>query len=300
MLRGNNGQSIFSTDADRSKFSLLVQENTIRFNFSVHGFCWMSNHVHLVIRVTENSTSQIMQNIAFRYSSYFNYNKGQTGHLFQDRFKSILVEDSNYLLELIRYVHLNPVRAGIVAKPEDYIWSGHRTYLGMETISWLTQDHILKKFDSDEAISRACYKKYINQESLSDIRLGDIKNGNLDGGFLGSENFITNILEQHSHEHQDYTMSNLIDHVCNILNQPSSTIFVKSKDRKSSLARSIIAYFIKKAPHLTLQEFANYVERDISSLSKQAKDIELKLAIDSELVLVVDEVEKKLKNKLYD
>lgn len=304
MLRGNYGQSIFFSDADRYKFTLLVQEAIERFNVQLHGFCWMSNHVHMIFRVSENQISLAIQNIAFRYTRYINHRKERKGHLFQGRFRSDLVEDSKYLLELIRYVHLNPVRAGIVTKPEEYYWSGHRAYLGLETISWLTQEHVLMKFDPNEKVSRERYRKYINYESSSDK---DLEEFGIEISLSQErahlvENFIENISiskPKQSNEKSNstaYTLNDLIDHVCRILEQPSSIVVMKGKDRIGSRARSLVAYFIKQAPHLTLQEFANYVERDISCLSKPAREIELKLQKneDDELAGIIEKIKKRI------
>src|SRR5438128_178680 len=114
MLRGNNGQAVFSSDAERCKFSLLMQEGTERYGHRILAFCFMTNHVHLAIQLKDVSLSKICQNLSFRYTQYYNKRHNTIGHLFQGRFKSILVEGKRYLKELIRYIHLNPVRAKIV------------------------------------------------------------------------------------------------------------------------------------------------------------------------------------------
>jgi len=79
-----------------------------------------------------------MQNLSLRYTKWINFSQGRTGHVFQGRYKALLLDADSYLLEIVRYVHLNPVRAGMVDAPEDYPWSGHRAYLGMEIIPWLS------------------------------------------------------------------------------------------------------------------------------------------------------------------
>lgn len=127
MLRGNNGQKIYVDDNDYSKLCLLIQEGVERYGHSILGFCFMSNHIHLVVRVKNIPLSKIIQNISFRYARYINKKYRKIGHLFQGRFKSVLVDDTDYLLELVRYVHLNPVRAGLVEKPEDFFleWTSY-------------------------------------------------------------------------------------------------------------------------------------------------------------------------------
>ena len=146
MLRGNGGQSIFLVDDDRDAFEALVAEGVSRFGHRIHAFCWMGNHVHLAIQVADTPLSKIMQNIAFRYTRFINRRAQRIGHLFQGRFKALLVDADSYLLELVRYIHLNPVRAKLVADPADYRWSGHLAYLGKTHKEWLTTDWVLSQF----------------------------------------------------------------------------------------------------------------------------------------------------------
>ena len=131
LLRGNSGQEIFFSKEERYRFYLLIQEGISRFNYRVHAFCLMSNHVHLAIQVSDVPLSKIMQNLSFRYTLWINKQQKRMGHLFQGRYKAIIVNHESYLIGLVRYIHLNPVRAGIVKRALDYPWSGHRTYIGV-------------------------------------------------------------------------------------------------------------------------------------------------------------------------
>ena len=149
ILRGNNGQTIFFDHKDRTRFCLLLQEGIERFGHRIHAFCLMTNHVHLAIQMGGIPLSRIMQNLSFRYTRWANWRQKRSGHLFQGRYKAVLVDADSYLEELTRYIHLNPVRAGIVKEPEDYPWSGHRAYLGLEMIPWLTTDWVLSQFSGE-------------------------------------------------------------------------------------------------------------------------------------------------------
>ena len=120
MLRGNGGERIFFNDQDRWRMCLLIQEGDERYVHRLLGYCFMTNHIHLAIQVRQVKLSRIMQNLAFRYARYLNRKHKRIGHVFQGRFKSILVDSDRYLKELVRYIHLNPVRAGMVNLPEEY------------------------------------------------------------------------------------------------------------------------------------------------------------------------------------
>ena len=130
IFRGNGGQDVFLTDADYRRFYLLLQEGTFRFGYRVHAFCLMTNHIHLALQVGEIPLSRSMQNLSFRYTRWLNWREQRTGHLFQGRYKAVLVDGDSYLLELVRYIHLNPVRAGMVTgripmeRPPGLPWPG--------------------------------------------------------------------------------------------------------------------------------------------------------------------------------
>jgi len=136
MLRGNGGQAIFFTEEDRLHFHDLAEEGTARFAPSHSRVLAQGQRVHLVVQVAETPLAKIVQNLSFRYTRRVHRRPRTVGHLFQGCYKAILVDADAYLLTLVRYVHLNPVRAGLVAHAEDYRWSGHRTYLGLDALPW--------------------------------------------------------------------------------------------------------------------------------------------------------------------
>ncbi len=119
MLRGNGGANIFFEDADRYRFFLLLQQGIERFGFRVYAYCLMSNHIHLALQVGEIPLSRIMQNLSLRYTKWINWRTQKHGHLFQGRYKAVLVEGDEYLLPLVAYLHLNPLRAGTVEGAAD-------------------------------------------------------------------------------------------------------------------------------------------------------------------------------------
>ena len=120
LLRGNGGQAIFFEHTDYHHFYKLLAEGHARFDHRIHGFCLMNNHVHLAIQTGSQPLSPIMQNVSFRYTRWINKWQKRVGHLFQGRYKALLVDQERYLLALIRYIHLNPIRAGIVKELAEF------------------------------------------------------------------------------------------------------------------------------------------------------------------------------------
>lgn len=150
MLRGNERKDLFKDRADRRKFleSLGIKQDELKF--SVYAYCLMKNHVHLLLNTEDADLASIMKGIAVRYASFFNWKYDRVGHVFQDRFKSEPVEDDRYLLAAVRYIHNNPVQAGLTANPDEYEWSSYHQYLGSVGKPWLNTSFVLSLFSEDK------------------------------------------------------------------------------------------------------------------------------------------------------
>ena len=127
--RGNERKEIFKNDADREKLLELVSDYHDRFGILIHAYVLMDNHYHFVLETPRGNLVKIMHGINGAYTGWYNRKYDRNGHLFQGRYRAILVEKDPYLLELSRYVHLNPVRAGISDRPEGYAWSSYPGYV---------------------------------------------------------------------------------------------------------------------------------------------------------------------------
>lgn len=130
MGRGNQGKSIFFDTPAKKRFLRLLGAASKRYETVLHAYCVMTNHFHLLVQVGEMPLGKMMQVVLGRFGRYFNWRLGTSGHAFQDRYKAIVCERDAYLLTLLRYIHLNPVRAGIVNNADEWPWSSHLAYLG--------------------------------------------------------------------------------------------------------------------------------------------------------------------------
>ena len=131
ITRGNQRQKVFIGENDFLKYLEFLTDYKDRYGFLLYAYVLMGTHVHLLIETGQVPLSKILQGINQRFTMYFNWRHGTVGHLFQGRYKAILCDRDAYLLSLVKYVHLNPIRAGIVRRPEEYRWSSHRAYLGL-------------------------------------------------------------------------------------------------------------------------------------------------------------------------
>ena len=148
--RGNARQKIHSDDRDRAQFLVTLAGGVDRYAWRCHAYCLMPNHYHLLIETPKPTLSLGMRQLNGLYTQVYNRRHGRVGHLFQGRFKAILVEKEAYLLELLRYVVLNPVRAGLVRRPGAWRWSSYDAFVGAAPCPpWLNMDWVLDQFAGD-------------------------------------------------------------------------------------------------------------------------------------------------------
>ncbi len=149
--RGNARQAIYLDAQDRQMFLAGLEEVVTRYHWRCHAYCLMDNHYHLLLETPQENLSAGMRQLNGVYTQRFNRCHARVGHVFQGRFKAVLVERDSYLLELCRYVVLNPVPAGMVKQPERYRWSSYRATAGLEKApEWLTRAWVLGQFSSQQ------------------------------------------------------------------------------------------------------------------------------------------------------
>ena len=160
--RGNERKSVFRSDLDRERFLSYLQSARERYGAVIHVYCLLSNHYHLLLETPRSNLSQILHHINGAYTTYFNVKRDRSGHLFQGRFRGILVEKEEYAHELSRYIHLNPYRAGLINSINRYRWSSYPYYLGLKgKPSWLETGLILGYFGSQDKAARRKYREFV-------------------------------------------------------------------------------------------------------------------------------------------
>jgi putative transposase len=185
--RGNARHDIVADDRDRSQWLSLLAHVVDRYGWLCHAYCLMDNHYHLVIETPKPNLSIGMRQLNGRYTQAYNRRHEQVGHVFQGRFTAILVEKDAHLLELCRYVVLNPVRAKIVSHPRLWVWSSYRATVGeTKAPGWLTTDWILSQFGQRGGPAQARYRTFV-----AEGRGGPAPWEQLTGQiYLGSEKFV--------------------------------------------------------------------------------------------------------------
>jgi len=162
--RGNAQMDIFNDDGDRETFYDVLRSARNRFNIVVHAFCLMDNHFHLLVETPDANLSKFMRQLNGVYTQRYNHHYKRSGHLFQGRYKAILVQRALYLTELSRYIVLNPVRAGMVRAAKDWRWSSYRATAGLSAgVSWLTTDWLLSSFAKKRSQAVLLYRKFVSE-----------------------------------------------------------------------------------------------------------------------------------------
>ncbi|MHB8089239.1 MAG: REP-associated tyrosine transposase [Anaerolineaceae bacterium] len=170
--RGNERKNIFISDDDRIRFLETIYKMKEKYNFELVAYCLMDNHVHLLIKDNGNDISRVVKSINISYAYYFNHTYKRVGHLFQDRFKSEVINNDNYMLSVSAYIHNNPVKAGIVKTPQEYKWSSFGYYLGKENYrgGFVYTERILSLFSNDRKRAMEKHCEYVlKYESSTDV-----------------------------------------------------------------------------------------------------------------------------------
>ncbi len=189
--RGNEKKDIYLTDEDRYRFISYIQSSFSKFDYIIHAYCLMPNHYHLLIESKDGRLGALMQYINGNYARYFNWEHKRCGHLFQDRYKSIVVEKDEYISRLVRYIIMNPVKDGFVDSLYRYEWCSYREYMGKKGFKITYTDWILRMFGKQRAKARNRFRAYLAEENGEDYKALEVSE--LRDIVLGSEKFVNKV-----------------------------------------------------------------------------------------------------------
>lgn len=245
-LRGNHRQPIFFHDSDRDLLNRLVAEAVARYGLRIHAYCWMTNHLHLLVQVSDHALGEAIRFIAGRYARMLQQSLETTGHLFERRYYAKFVDADRYFLTLLRYIHRNPVDAGIGRDPLDHSWSSHRNYLGLEGQPWVTTAFGLRMLGTTHASACAAYLDLVGSARPDDAEVEAMLLGGSDQGVLGDDDFRSRVLSPRRTPPSSATLDELLLEVCRKSGVEESTLTGPSRCRalarfRADLAREAIA-----------------------------------------------------------
>jgi len=278
LSRGNDHQDIFLSEKDKQSFLESIADLTERFAVEAYAFVLMDNHYHLLLKTVRPNLSKAMQWLGTAYTRRFNLRNNKSGHLFQGRYKSILIENDAYLLRLSCYIHRNPLIAGMVQRLGDYPWSSYRYYAyKKKPPSWLTTDPILAQLHAADKHS-AYRRKVQDYSNEKNSPWEDVKHGLI----YGSQNFVDQIrsrylcdshqaeLPQHNRMLGDIHPETLLRSICLILNcdletiKQSRRVLEREKDN-----RDMMIYYLWERGGITNEQIGELFGLTYSSISRR-------------------------------
>ena len=263
----------------------------------IHVYCLMDKHYHLLLETPSGNLPQIMRHLNGAYTTYFNVKRKRSGHLFQGRYKAILVEIDEYAKELSRYIHLNPVRAKMVSVPEAYTWSSHQFFIGKQkSPEWLYMDFILSYFGKKISIAQSNYQQFVTEIIIKkyDNPLDDVISSTL----LGSPDFISFIKDKYlSGKQPDKDIPALRELTEKVSVQDIFEEVGAVFGRESALARNVKIYLCQKYTGEKLKVIGKHFGISESGVSQASRRISQKSCNDKKLKRKIEKIEKKINRR---
>ncbi|SEA61334.1 dnaA protein helix-turn-helix [Desulfuromusa kysingii] len=295
-LHGNSHQQVFIDVTDRTRFLLLIQEGIEKFGHKVHAYCLLPDQLQLVIEVGDVPLARIMQQLGFRYTRWFNDWHQQSGHLFQGRYKAILINPETYLLDLVRELHLAPLRLGLENDPMRYRWSSHRSYCGRETVLWLTTDRTFLQIEETGVRALMRFHAYVNEGLEAEAHIDFYRGSESDPRILGDEDFVRGVLKLSRQKYQpkvnpQKVMQIVLDHY----KITAEELAAAGKNRHNSEARAYLAWLYLETGCGTMTALGEQLGRDVSSLSSAVRRLQLKAKKDPKVAETYHKLMKRIR-----
>lgn len=273
-LRGNHQQEIFCIDSDRTLLNTIVAAALPRYQAEIHAYCWMTNHLHFLVKVNDVPLGALVRHIAAGYARAYQKNLQTTGHLFERRYHSRIVDTEAYLLELVRYIHLNPVSAGLVREADQYRWSSHHAYTGSRVESWVNPRLALGLFSPDPARRVALYRGFLERgPRTTQIPVRDLHAAIPPGDTLSLAINRSRVVSA-----QSCALDMLAADACRRFDVPMETLRTRVRDPKVALARAWVAKQARERRLANLSEVARFFGCDQGALRHAVERFRLQLA----------------------
>jgi len=298
MIRGIERRNIFRNNKDRDDFIERLENLCPKTQTTCYAWSFLSNHAHFLFRTGTEPLSNLMRRLLTGYVIGFNRRHSRRGQLFQNRYKSILCQEETYLLELVRYIHLNPIRAGIAQtldKLKSYKYCGHSSLMGKTKREWQDTDYVFGYFGKSDRQARKEYETFV-KEGLQQGRKEELTGGGLirslggwtearevlkggvhimsDERILGDSDFVDSIISQ-SEEHferryklkrQGYDLDRIVKRVSEVLGMKPHEFFSKGRQDKKVKARSLLCFWAAKELGISHTTLAKQLEMSLANI----------------------------------
>lgn len=271
ITRGNDRQAIFRSDTDRRHYLERLEHYRRRDAFTIYAYVLMTNHVHLLLALARSPLSKIMQGLQSAYARYFNARYQKAGHLFQGRYKAILCDRDAYLLDLVRYIHLNPARVRDAMDPLRYAWSSHGAYMGEPSPVSVDTSLVLRQFATRMAEARRAYLAFL-ESGMGDGHQAQYYDAS-DPRFLGGQEFIRGVADRVSADREigrppAVSLDLLVQAVAHAHRIEPDQLVIPARRGRWTPPRAMLVYLAREWCRLGFKELGHRLHRDPSTLSR--------------------------------
>jgi putative transposase len=302
IIRGIERKKIFRNDADRKNFTARLSTIVSQTQTTCYAWALIPNHVHLLLRTGDTPIATVMRRLLTGYAVSFNLKYKRHGQLFQNRYKSILCQEDRYLRELVRYIHLNPLRANLISDLralDRYRWCGHSAIMGKTLHDWQNTDYVLNLFGNKISSARRNYRSFVFK-GISEGRRLDLTGGGLirslggwhqvkalrrigirfkcDERILGDNEFVEQVLREaedrlerrYALEAKGYDFEQVVERVAQVMNMNASDVLKRSKDAQTVKARSLLCFWANRELGMTTVEISHRLKLSQSAVSRSS------------------------------
>ena len=280
ICRGNNRQVIFRDDLDRKRYLEKLSLYCLDKKVDLLGYCLMANHVHVLLETPEGNLSKMMQAFQTSYTLYFNRRHGRSGHVFEQRYQAMLVDKDNYLLQVSRYIHRNPVAARLVERAQDYRWSSYGCYLNGKGRASLKAETILGYFRGGKSRRVEQYREFVEGRRGDKVRhpAPQVRKQI----YVGDEEFeeaVQRQIKKTTNRQVRHPLRRIVQAVSEVMGKNEVEIAGRQRSEEIKRSRELVCYLGRRHGEMGLEELRRFLQvRELSTVSLAVKRAEARLA----------------------
>ena len=283
VCRGNNRQAIYRDDLDRKRYLEKLSQYCQEKKVDLLTYCLLSNHVHLLFETPQGNLSKMMQALQTSYTVYFNQRHSRSGHVFEQRYKAMLVDKDNYLLQVSRYIHLNPVSAKLAGRPQDYRWSSYGSYLTGKGIPGLKVGTVLGYFSGNQNRQIQQYREYVTGGRGEKFR--NVAPAVSKQIFVGDEDFVEAVQRKRqgkAGEEMRFSFRQIVKAVSEVTGIEEDEMRRRQREERIKGSRELVCYVARRHGEVSMEELARFLMvKEPSTPSHAVRRAEERLKVDA-------------------
>ena len=295
IARGNGQRNIFLDDGDYQSYKGLLQAYKQRYKFLLYAYALLPDCLHLLIEVDRVPLARIMQGLQFRHSRRINQKHSRSGHLFGDRYQAVICQKSVYLAQLTAFLHLAPVRAGLVKRAADFPWTSFHAYAGIPQSNGLVAAQPVMDWLAKRADGPQSYAEYMAEQAQDEDGQGFYRVS--EGQFLGSPAFVKQVKARHAKPaamKRDVSLADIVASTSRALDIPEDLFYSPSRNHQGAWGRSVAGYLARKLCDCQVKAVAAHFRRHPAVISQGMGKVERRLREEAQVMRAIQTIEAEL------